>query len=229
MSSTSAALHPPASSSSRWFASRWVDRALAPVTHVEPGEGTGAILLALNIFLLLAAYYLLKTVREAFILTEGGAEVKVYAAAGQATLLLLVVPIYSWIAGRLQRVRLMAAVTLFFVLNLFAFFALSAAGIGVGIAFYLWLGIFNVMIVAQFWAFANDLYTEEQGKRLFPVVGIGSSLGALVGAKLASWSFATLGADGILLLASALLGRSQSLSAAYRGDGGGCEHRQHRR
>jgi AAA family ATP:ADP antiporter len=47
--------------------------------------------------------------------------------------------------------------------------------------YFLWVGIFNVMVIAQFWAFANDLYTQEQGKRLFPLIGIGSSLGAWLG------------------------------------------------
>ncbi len=61
------------------------------------------------------------------------------------------------------------------------FLAALAAGMRVGIVFFLWLGIFNVMVIAQFWAFAADLYTEEQGKRLFPMIGIGSSLGAWLG------------------------------------------------
>ncbi len=51
-----------------------------------------------------------------------------------------------------------------------------------GVAFYIWLGIFNVFIVSQFWAFANDLYTEGQGRRLFPLIGVGASLGAWLGA-----------------------------------------------
>ena len=52
-----------------------------------------------------------------------------------------------------------------------------------GVAFYIWLGIFNVFVVSQFWAFANDLYTEGQGRRLFPFIGVGASLGAWVGAS----------------------------------------------
>ena len=51
----------------------------------------------------------------------------------------------------------------------------------IGIAYFLWLGIFNVMVIAQFWAFAADVFTEEQGKRLFPLIGVGSSLGAWLG------------------------------------------------
>ena len=55
------------------------------------------------------------------------------------------------------------------------------AGLRVGIVYFLWVGIFNLMVIAQFWAFATDLYTPEQGKRLFPLIGVGSSLGAWVG------------------------------------------------
>ena len=61
------------------------------------------------------------------------------------------------------------------------FYALGVAGVREGIAFYIWLGIFNVFIVSQFWAFANDFYTEGQGRRLFPFIGVGASLGAWIG------------------------------------------------
>ena len=52
--------------------------------------------------------------------------------------------------------------------------------------FYIWLGVFNVFVVAQFWSFANDIYTEGQGRRLFPLIGVGASLGAL-GRRLQLW------------------------------------------
>ncbi len=55
----------------------------------------------------------------------------------------------------------------------------------VGVIFFLWVGIFNLMIVAQFWSFANDLYTKEQGERLFAIVAVGASLGAVLGSILA--------------------------------------------
>jgi AAA family ATP:ADP antiporter len=53
-------------------------------------------------------------------------------------------------------------------------------GVSLGVVFYLWVGLFNVMLVAQFWAFANDIYTQKKGERLFGVVGIGASLGAIL-------------------------------------------------
>jgi AAA family ATP:ADP antiporter len=58
--------------------------------------------------------------------------------------------------------------------------------VALGIPFFLWVGIFNVVTIAQFWSFAADTYTEEQGKRLFPLVGIGSSVGAVAGAGAAA-------------------------------------------
>ena len=74
-----------------------------------------------------------------------------------------------------------------------------------GIAFYIWLGIFNLMVPAQLWAFANDIYSEDRGKRLFPLIGIGSSLGAWVGAAVAAALFASLGPYRLMLIAAGSL------------------------
>ena len=159
-----------------------LERLLSPVADVRRNEVASALLMTLLIFLLLAAYYLLKTVREVLILSEGGAEVKSYSSAAQAVLLLLIVPAYGAFASRVSPVRLVSRVTLFFALHIGLFMAAISAGLRVGIVYFLWAGIFNLMVIAQFWAFANDLYTEEQGKRLFPLIGVGGSLGAWLGA-----------------------------------------------
>jgi AAA family ATP:ADP antiporter len=202
----------PNSVSSRWFQAGATDRLLRLFTHVEEGEGLGALMLAANVFLLLTAYYILKTVREALILAEGGAEVKAYASAGQAALLLVILPVYGWLANRLTRFRLVAAVMTFFLSNLPVFYVLNAMGVPIGIAFYLWLGVFNLMALAQFWAFANDLYTEEQGKRLFPILGIGSSLGALAGSRIAAVFVADLGMNRLLIVAAVFMATSLFLT-----------------
>ena len=170
----------------------WLDRALSPLAEVRAGEGAGALLLALNVFALFAMYYILKTVRESLILSEGGAEVKSYAAAGQAALLLAFVPAYGALASRVNRVVLINGVTIFFASHLFIFYLLGAAGVHIGLAFFLWTGIFAVVLPAQFWAFANDLYDTERGKRLFPIVGVGTALGAWGGAALASVLFSMI-------------------------------------
>ena len=159
-----------------------LERALSVFADVRAGEGVGAVLLALNVFLLLAGYNLLKPARDGLILAEGSAEVKSYSSAAQAVLLMGIVPLYGWIASGVKRVRLIGLSGLFFAANLLIFAVLGRNGVREGIAFFIWMGIFNVFVISQFWAFANDLYTEGQGRRLFPLIGVGASLGAWLGA-----------------------------------------------
>ncbi|HYO80561.1 MAG TPA: hypothetical protein VES20_04100 [Bryobacteraceae bacterium] len=183
-------------------------KSLAPITEVRHGETGSVLLLAANVFLLLASYYLLKTVRESLILSEGGAEVKSYSSAIQALILLGAVPVYGWLASNVRRMQLVVSVTLFFATNLLIFAGLLMSGISIAVPFFIWVGIFNLFIVSQFWAFANDFYSEEQGKRLFPIVGLGSSIGALVGSDAASSLFRRTGVMEILLVATAVLAGS---------------------
>src|SRR4051794_18205535 len=131
-----------------------LDRMLRLFTDVKYGEGLTALLLAFNIFLLLMAYYVLKPVREALILSQGGAELKSYMSAFQVGLLLLIVPGYAKLVSLMNRRRLINTVTAFFVACLGVFYVLGKAGVHLGVPFFLWIGIFNLMIVAQFWAFA---------------------------------------------------------------------------
>jgi ATP:ADP antiporter, AAA family len=182
-----------------------VERILAPVADVRREEAASALLMTLLMFLLLAAYYLLKTAREVFILTEGGAEVKSYSSAGQAILLLFLVPAYGAFASRVNRGRLVRWVTFFFASNLLLFVLAVQGGLRVGIPYFLWVGIFNLMVIAQFWAFANDIYTQEQGKRLFPLIGVGSSLGAWLGSLRAGQLIGTSGPTRLLLAGAAVL------------------------
>jgi len=182
-----------------------LDRALGLFTEVKAGEGGDALLLALNVFLLLAAYYILKAVREALVLSQLGAEMKAYLSAGQVLLFLLIVPAYGAFASKVNRIRLVTWVTLFFISNIGIFWILGASGARVGMAFFLWVGIFNVLVIAQFWAFANDIYDEAQGKRLFPIVGVGASIGAVAGSGIARRLFSVFGSYRLMVLAGILL------------------------
>jgi AAA family ATP:ADP antiporter len=189
-------------------------RILRLFARVEPGEAGSVLLLALNIFLLMTAYYLIKPVREALILGHWGAEAKTAASAGQALLLVAVVPLYSRLADRLPSRRLINAVLVFFAGCLVAFYGAARAGLPVGIGFYLWVGVFNLMVVAQFWSFANDIYLPEQGKRLFAIVGFGMSAGAVSGSVIAGRLIGPLGLHQLLLVAAALLVASVGLTRA---------------
>ncbi|MBX3232407.1 MAG: hypothetical protein KIT84_22545 [Labilithrix sp.] len=191
-----------------------LERSLAIVTEVKAGEGLTAVLLTLNVFLLLTAYYVIKPVREGLILAmEGGAEKKSYISAAIAVTLLFAVPAYSNVANKVAKHKLVVGVTLFFAAHLLVFWVLShipPVEKELGLVFFTWVGVFNMMVVAQFWGFANDLYTQEQGKRLFAMVGIGASFGSAVGAYVTKFLKDTLGLGvyQLLLVAGGLLALS---------------------
>jgi len=182
-----------------------IDRALRLFTDVKAGEGANVLLLAVNVFLLLTAYYILKPLRDGLILGEQGPEFAAYMAAAMAFLLVPVIALYGRMADRFPRRRLINVVTLFFAACTVLFFLVGRAGVEIGIAFFIWIGIFNVMILALFWGFANDLYTNEEGERLFPIVQVGGALGAIVGAKAVAEMVEPLGLYLPMLLAGGLL------------------------
>jgi len=181
---------------------------LSGFVPVRRSEALTVVLLSINVFVLLTCYYVLKVLREPMILLGGGAELKAYASAGQTILLLGVVPAFGWLASRVSRLRLMTTMQLIFMACLVGFYVLSQAQAPIGLAFYLWVGIFNVLVVSNFWSFANDLYTESEGKRLFAVIGVGASLGAILGAFAPRVLHDALGTAGLMVVALAGLGIS---------------------
>jgi AAA family ATP:ADP antiporter len=144
-----------------------------------------------NVFLILCAYYFIKPLREGWIAVSdisglSKMEVKAYSSFGQSILLVPVVWLYGRLSGRYRRSDLITRSTLFCVLNLAIFWTIQPGLFFeylpfTGIIFYLWVGMFGVFVVAQFWAFAADVYTVERGNRLFPVIAIGATSGAACG------------------------------------------------
>ena len=149
------------------------------------------MLLFVDLFVLLTAYYCCKVVREPLILVGGGAEVKSYSAGAMALLLIVFVPIYGRAASRARRDTLLGGLTIFFISSLIAFWALGRAGVSVGVAFFLWVGVFNLIAVSQLWALANDVCAPGQGRRVFPFIALGGTAGAIVGAEGAGASSAS--------------------------------------
>jgi ATP:ADP antiporter, AAA family len=178
---------------------------LGVFADVHAGEGGTALLLALNVFLILMAYYVLKPVREALVLGEGSPELKSYLSAGQVAVLAVVVPLYGRLVARFPRMRLINVVTLFFAACPVLFYFLALAHVPLGIIFFVWIGVFSLMIVAQFWSFANDIYTKDQGERLFAIVGFGASLGAVAGARIADNLIEPIGVYQLMLVGAAML------------------------
>ncbi len=176
------------------------------LTEVRRGEAKTALLLALNVFLILMAYYILKTVREALILGEGTAELKSYLSAGQVVVLAFLIPYYGRLVARFPRMTLINVVTVFFMLCPPAFYLLAQFGVPLGMIYFVWIGIFSLMIVAQFWSFANDVYSKEEGERLLVIVGLGASLGAVAGARVADRLIEPFGVLQLMLLGAGVLG-----------------------
>jgi AAA family ATP:ADP antiporter len=181
------------------------ERVITLFTRVRPGEGRSLLLFFAHAFLLLFSYYVAKALREAFLLSQFPAEVRAYAVAVIALLLMILVPAYSVVRRRLDGARLLRAVILFFAANMVIFGILARSGMRVGFAFFVWVSIYGVMVTAQFWAFATDAFNLKSGQRLFPLIMVGGNLGALVGAKSAHLGVAVLTPEGLMLVATAAL------------------------
>lgn len=167
-----------------------LDRVLRVFGDVRPGEAVTVLLMLFSLFLLLVGYAVAKVVREPLILSTGGAEMASYASAAQALTLMGFVPLYGWLASRVDRLRLIT----FFLLFFLACVELFNLGLRVrvpylGFVFFVWVGIFSLATIAQFWSYANDVHTQEDGERLFPIIAIGATAGSPLGAKIASVLF----------------------------------------
>ncbi len=174
-------------------------------------------MLCLQAVLLMVAYYLIRPVREAMILTEGGAEFRSYAVGAQALLLIAIIPAYGALVRRVNASRVFQCVNAFFALNLVIFCLLGQAGCRFGFLFFVWGSIFGVMVVSQFWAFATDLFSVRSGERLFGIIAVGLSAGSWIGSRLASAGFESIGPHGLMIAAAAVLTMATCLSGWVRG------------
>jgi len=167
------------------------ERFLNLFTEVKPGEGPTALLMFANVFLILLAYYFIKPLREGWIAVsdiEGLSkmEIKAYSSFVQSILLLFVVGWYARLSDRWDRVTLFTRATLFCISNLVIFWFLQPNFFFdqlpvTGLVYYLWVGMFGVFVVAQFWTFCADIYTDDRGKRILPFIAIGATSGAAAG------------------------------------------------
>src|SRR4051794_11575608 len=193
-------------------------------SDVHEGEWHMVLLFFANLFLLLTAYYILKVIREPLILLGGGAVSRSYARGMQAGLLFLVIPVYSTLANRVEPARLVKWIFGVFVACLAVFFGLGTAGVSIGFAFFVWLGIFSTLSIAQFWSLANDIMTESEGKRLFPIIAAGGTIGGILGAQIAARAIEWLHPYQLMLLAAALLAGCMLLT--HKSHGAGLGHRE---
>lgn len=161
-------------------------------------------------FCVLAAYYVLRPVRDQLSAAVGSTALPIfYLATFVATLLLA--PPFGALVARFPRRVFVPLVYLFFILGTIAFIPLFQMQdtIGarlLGSAFFVWVSVFNLFVVAVFWSFMADLFDAEQAHRLFPVIALGGAIGAIVGPLLTKLLNQQLGVSGLLVVSALLLG-----------------------
>jgi len=208
-------------------------------TEVRPGEGLTAVIMFANVFLILCAYYFIKPLRDGWIAVSAvkgfsSVEVKAYTSFAQGVVLIGAMGLYARLVTRWPRRELITRTTLFCVSNLLIFWMLHQVHIAAAaIVFYIWVGMFGLFVVSQFWAFAADLYTDECGRRLMPMIAIGATAGAVAGSFVAEAIVrsAMLDSSALLLLANVPLLASIALTilADARGPTGEGSHPPGRR
>ncbi|TDG14826.1 hypothetical protein E2F43_00855 [Seongchinamella unica] len=186
-------------------AGAWFKRTLFLGVELRPGETAGVLAMFASLFLILFTAYLLKPAREMLILTEGTAEIRSYAVALQALLLLFFIPLYGKFSRGFDSFRYMQIVTAVCVTTLVGFAAAGKSGMAVSVPYFVWLGAYSVLIIAQFWAYASELYSREAGERLFVIVALGASLGAWVGSAASRELVNYLDAYGLMIAGAVTL------------------------
>jgi AAA family ATP:ADP antiporter len=174
---------------------------LISVRREEVGALTWALVYGFCIFL---AYYILRPVRDEISSADRGNLQILWTVV--FLVMLIAVPAYSWVVARWPRGKFVPWVNRFFILNLVAFYvALVSLPLGarpwIDRVFYVWASVFALFVVTVFWGFMADLFTSEQGKRLYGPIAVGGSLGAIIGSAVTASMISALPAFTLLLIA----------------------------
>jgi AAA family ATP:ADP antiporter len=182
----------------------------AALTGIERHEWPGVVLAFAYFFFVLAAYYVLRPVREQLAAASGvQALLPFYTAT--FVIILALTPVYGWLVARFPRKQFVPVVYVFFIVNLLAFIPAFREHSTVdpellGGVFFVWMSVFNLFVVAVFWSFVTDIFSAAQAYRLFGIVALGGTLGAIAGPLLTKWLVHLIGIGALLALAAALLG-----------------------
>lgn len=183
-----------------------LERFFSLFTKVRSGEGWAIAIYFFYACLVVVSYYIFKTIREPLLIASGSADSKAYATGLAAMVLLMFMPIYSRLFQRCSREKLVMGLALMFSAMGVGFAVLYNMGIDIGYPYYVWVSIYGVMVISQFWVFTTGSFNVKSGKRLFPVILIGASLGGLIGSKIAGDAINMVGLGSALCLASLIIG-----------------------
>jgi AAA family ATP:ADP antiporter len=184
-------------------------RLLRRAVDVREHETAALVASCAYFFFVLSAYYVIRPVRDEMGVA-GGVENLAWLFTGTLVGMLLVHPLFTALVARFPRRRFVPLIYRFFILNLVAFFLVfGAAGTGqavwVGRVFFVWTSVFNLFVVSVFWSFMTDLYRPAQSQRLFGLIAVGGTVGALLGSTLTSALVPVLGPVNLLLVSALLL------------------------
>ena len=185
--------------------------------QVRRGEGAAVVASALSFFFILTALMVIRPAREALGMQRGIEAVR-WLFIGTAVVTLAVNPVFALMVSRYRRIVFITATYVFFALSLLGFYlvlvgAPTAIGEVSGMVFFVWFSVFNLFATMVFWALMADRFSLEQSKRLFGIISVGGTLGAIAGPWLASRLVGPLGTAGLLPVAAASLGLA--VSAAW--------------
>ena len=180
-----------------------LERSLRRAVPATPGERAAALWSFAYFFTLLAGYYVLRPLRDQMGIA-GGIKALPWLFTATFVALLVAQPLYGALVAKLPRARFIAVVYHFFAANLVLFWLLltfDVATVYVARVFFVWVSVFNLFVVAVFWSFMADLFTSEQGKRLFGFIGAGGTAGALLGPVITIGLSVPLGPTNLLIAA----------------------------
>jgi AAA family ATP:ADP antiporter len=193
-----------------------LQRALGWAVPATPQERAAALWSFAYFFALLAGYYVLRPLRDQMGIA-GGVKNLPWLFTATFVTLLVAQPLYGALVAKLPRSRFIPIVYHFFVANLAVFWlllTLDVAPVIVARVFFVWVSVFNLFAVAVFWSFMADLFTAEQGKRLFGFIGAGGTAGALLGPLITIALSVPLGPVNLLIAAAVFL--EVAIFCAYR-------------
>ena len=184
-------------------------RLLQRAVEVNPREVQLLFLSGAYFFLVLTSYYIIRPIRDEMGVA-GGVENLAWLFTGTLIGTLLIHPLFTWTVARYPRKQFIPIAYRFFSINLLIFFAVlhtvpEGAYVWVGRLFFNWTSVFNLFVVSVFWAFMADIFSSEQGKRLFGFIGLGGTLGAILGSGITALLAQRLGPVTLLLVSALFL------------------------
>jgi AAA family ATP:ADP antiporter len=178
---------------------------------IERGEYVAVAWSFAYFFCILSSYYIVRPVRETMAVGSGPQTIP-YLFIGTFIAMMFATSIFGWIASRFPRRVFLPWVYLFFSANIAIFWIVFTQAIDsgestiwLGRAYFVWVGVFNLFVVSVFWSFMADIYTREQGRRLFGIISAGGSVGAILGGIGTSAMVTTIGTHNMLPVAGVLL------------------------